>query len=111
MDQRKRLPLLVLLCAAYCFACEDDAARYGSNGRADTPTRTAKKEKDKKRDKDEARGESPRGEFKIGRLDSRAIPESSGVVASRKHPGVFWTHSDSGNGPAIFAVSRDGTLL
>lgn len=47
----------------------------------------------------------------IGRIDSPLIPESSGIVASRKYPGVFWTHNDSGNDAAIFAVTREGKLI
>lgn len=45
------------------------------------------------------------------RIKSAAINESSGLVASRRHPGVFWTHNDSGNLPAIFAIRADGTVL
>ena len=49
--------------------------------------------------------------FKLGRIDHKAISESSGIVASRKHPGVFWTHNDSGNAPELFAVEKSGKLL
>ncbi|OIJ69850.1 hypothetical protein [Streptomyces mangrovisoli] len=35
--------------------------------------------------------------------DSR-IAESSGLAASRQHPGIYWTHNDSGDGPYIYAV-------
>ncbi|MFF4502894.1 WD40 repeat domain-containing protein [Streptomyces sp. NPDC001401] len=35
--------------------------------------------------------------------DSR-ITESSGLAASRLHPGVYWTHNDSDDGPYIYAV-------
>ncbi|HEX5727528.1 MAG TPA: hypothetical protein VFX98_18795 [Longimicrobiaceae bacterium] len=37
------------------------------------------------------------------------IHESSGVAASRAHPGVFWTHNDSGD-PVLFAVDASGRL-
>jgi hypothetical protein len=47
----------------------------------------------------------------LGRLEHPPIREVSGIVASRRHPGVFWVHNDSGNPPALFAVRRDGTLL
>lgn len=47
----------------------------------------------------------------IGRLAHPALREASGIVASRKHPGVFWVHNDSGNPPRLFAVGRDGSLL
>lgn len=49
---------------------------------------------------------------------SRAVPrlpgvvsEASGMVASRRHAGVFWTHNDSGDEGRFFAVRADGTLL
>jgi hypothetical protein len=42
---------------------------------------------------------------------NRAIHESSGIVRSRRHPGVFWTHNDSGGTPELFAVDRAGRLL
>ncbi len=32
------------------------------------------------------------------------ITESSGLVASRLHPGVYWTHNDSGDGPYVYAI-------
>ncbi len=47
----------------------------------------------------------------IGRLDHPAIAEASGIVASRRFPGIFWVHNDSGNPPALFAVRRDGSLV
>jgi hypothetical protein len=47
----------------------------------------------------------------LGRLEHPPIREASGIVASRRHPGVFWVHNDSGNPPVLFAVRRDGTLL
>lgn len=32
------------------------------------------------------------------------ITESSGLAASRLHPGVYWTHNDSDDGPYVYAV-------
>jgi len=49
--------------------------------------------------------------FEVGFIDDPAIPESSGIVASRKYPGVYWTHNDSGNPPAIHAIDRSGKTL
>jgi hypothetical protein len=49
--------------------------------------------------------------FRIGRIGAEAIRENSGIVASRKHVGVFWTINDSGNPPALFAITRDGKLI
>lgn len=47
----------------------------------------------------------------VGRLQDAAIAESSGIVASRRNPGVFWTHNDSGNAAAVYAVDRAGRLI
>lgn len=47
----------------------------------------------------------------IGRLAHPAIREASGIVQSRRFPGIFWAHNDSGNPPALFAVTRDGKLV
>ncbi|HYO82086.1 MAG TPA: hypothetical protein VES20_11835 [Bryobacteraceae bacterium] len=38
------------------------------------------------------------------------LTESSGLVASRRHPGVFWTHNDSGARPELFAIDAGGKL-
>lgn len=46
----------------------------------------------------------------IGKLP-RVVDESSGIVASAKHPGVFWTHNDSGDVARIFPITREGKLL
>lgn len=48
---------------------------------------------------------------RVGRLDDPAIVEASGIVRSRKHPGIFWVHNDSGNPAVLFAVRRDGSLV
>jgi hypothetical protein len=47
----------------------------------------------------------------VGRFDPHAIPEASGIVKSRRHPGIFWVHNDSGNLPTLFAIRRDGTII
>ncbi len=48
---------------------------------------------------------------RAGRLDEPAIREASGIVRSRRHPGIFWVHNDSGNPAVLFAVKLDGTLV
>ncbi|MGH8247534.1 MAG: hypothetical protein ACREUU_14005, partial [Gammaproteobacteria bacterium] len=53
------------------------------------------------------------GVRQVGRLSDRRITESSGVVASRTHTNLFWTHNDGG-GPAkqlLFAIHRAGDTL
>ena len=47
----------------------------------------------------------------MGRLDVRLVPEASGIVKSRRHPGVFWVHNDSGNPPSLFAIRADGRIV
>lgn len=46
------------------------------------------------------------GTFRDGHID-----ESSGVAASRQHPGVLWTHNDSGDGPLVYATDTTGAAL
>jgi hypothetical protein len=38
------------------------------------------------------------------RISDPRITESSGLVASRLHPGVYWTHNDSGDGPYVYGI-------
>ena len=42
------------------------------------------------------------------RLADPRIVESSGLALSRRHPGVVWTHNDSGDQARLFAVGPDG---
>lgn len=45
-------------------------------------------------------------------IEDPRITESSGLAASRLHPGVYWTHNDSDDGPYVFAVdSRTGKTV
>ncbi len=39
------------------------------------------------------------------------MTEASGVVESRQHEGVLWTHNDAGHGPVLYALAADGTAL
>ena len=39
------------------------------------------------------------------------INEASGLVLSRKNPGVLWVHNDSGDGPRLFALNSRGGHL
>jgi hypothetical protein len=47
----------------------------------------------------------------LGRLEPRLVPEASGIVKSRRHPGIFWVHNDSGNPPLLFAINTDGRII
>jgi len=45
-------------------------------------------------------------------LEDPRITESSGLAASRAHPGVYWTHNDSDDGAFLYAVdSRSGRTV
>ncbi|MEV0007501.1 WD40 repeat domain-containing protein [Streptomyces sp. NPDC051840] len=45
-------------------------------------------------------------------IEDPRITESSGLAASRIHPGVYWTHNDSEDGPYVYAVdSRTGKTV
>lgn len=48
---------------------------------------------------------------RTGILRSPPITESSGVAVSRRHPGVLWTHNDSGDGPMLYATNLVGDDL
>ncbi|WP_069815962.1 hypothetical protein [Streptomyces sp. TP-A0874] len=37
-------------------------------------------------------------------IEDPRITESSGLAASRRHPGIYWTHNDSDDGPYVYAV-------
>ncbi len=47
----------------------------------------------------------------IGRIKSKEIKESSGLVNSRCNPEILWTHNDSGNDNHIYALNKKGEKL
>lgn len=44
----------------------------------------------------------------LGRVDDPAVAESSGLAASRRNPGLLWTHNDSGDEPRIYCLTAEG---
>jgi hypothetical protein len=48
---------------------------------------------------------------RLGTFTEPALREVSGIVQSRRYPGIFWVHNDSGGAPEIFAVKRTGELI
>lgn len=49
---------------------------------------------------------------RVGFLTHPNLTESSGVVASRRFPGVLWTHNDGGGKQAaLYAINRAGQTL
>ncbi len=53
---------------------------------------------------------SYRQTFALGQVENSELDEASGLVASRRHPEVLWTHND-GSGAGLFALGIDGTDL
>ncbi|HET7901385.1 MAG TPA: hypothetical protein VFL59_09370, partial [Candidatus Nanopelagicales bacterium] len=47
------------------------------------------------------------GPHVLCRFSDPRLVEISGITWSRRHPGVYWVHNDSGGGPYLYAV--DGT--
>jgi hypothetical protein len=47
----------------------------------------------------------------IARVEVPGLKESSGVAASLNHPGVFWSHNDSGDRARLYAFDRSGQSL
>jgi hypothetical protein len=44
-------------------------------------------------------------------LAAKRLDESSGVIESRRHPGVFWTHNDSGDAAWLYTTDSTGADL
>ena len=49
--------------------------------------------------------------WQVSEIQDRKIGESSGLARSRRHPGVFWTHNDSGDSARFFAIDASGNVL
>lgn len=47
----------------------------------------------------------------VGTVQTTLIAEASGIVASRKYPGVLWVHNDSGGSARVYAINPEGKLL
>jgi hypothetical protein len=48
---------------------------------------------------------------RTGTIHASQATELSGLVASRRRPGVLWTHNDSGDVPRVLAVRASGRLV
>ncbi|WP_405458921.1 WD40 repeat domain-containing protein [Streptomyces sp. NBC_00101] len=59
-----------------------------------------------------ARADDGDGADRSFTIEDPRITESSGLAASHLHPGVYWTHNDSEDGPYLYAVdSRTGRTV
>lgn len=46
----------------------------------------------------------------IGKIDTSAMPEASGLAASKLHPGRLYHVNDKGNAPAIYVTDKAGKI-
>ena len=97
---RSLLALLPLLGLILFLTCAAAGCKSSSKTRAS-------EEAAKKKAKESAGEDSSSGNV-IARLEDDSIDESSGIAASRRNPGIFWTHNDSGDDPLLFAIDREG---
>jgi hypothetical protein len=44
----------------------------------------------------------------LGTITDPGISESSGLAASRRNPGLLWTHNDSGDEPLVYCIDLKG---
>lgn len=49
------------------------------------------------------------GPHALGKLDNKEINEASGLVSSKIHPFLLYTHNDSGGAPVIFMIDTLGS--
>lgn len=47
----------------------------------------------------------------LANLADKRVTESSGLAASRKTPGLLWTHNDGGDGPYLYATDAKGRQI
>jgi len=47
----------------------------------------------------------------LGQVENPALDEASGLVTSRRHTGVIWSHNDGAEMPGLFAIAADGRDL
>jgi hypothetical protein len=75
--------------------------------------RAAREQRKAKREKESALAAVPYDgpAERVGRIEHAPVRESSGIAASRRHPGVFWTHNDKGNAARLYAIDGGGKLL
>jgi len=94
--------LTIILCVFSFLACQ--RIPLPTNAEAAKPPANTRGEQKPPPRQSEAYG-PPRT---LATLQDPAINESSGIVASRTTPGLYWTHNDSGDGPYIYAFDEHG---
>lgn len=51
------------------------------------------------------------GPIELGRLDDPSLDELSGMAASRRHPGLYYAHNDSGDGARIYVLDETAAVV
>lgn len=51
------------------------------------------------------------GPQQVGAITTPLVTEASGIAPSRRAPGIFWVHNDSGGVPVLYAIDGTGRLL
>ncbi len=46
----------------------------------------------------------------IAEVRDARLTEASGIIASRRHPGMFYVHNDSGDSPRVFLINSNGAV-
>jgi Ni/Co efflux regulator RcnB len=91
--------LSLVLAAALAASC---AATHGGNQKSSEDASRRQREAGMKAEA------APPARVRAAQLEERAVRESSGVVASRRSPGLYWTHNDSGDRPFVYAFDAEG---
>jgi hypothetical protein len=99
---RTRIVILEIICL--CVLVSSGCERVGSTPQGQRSAETNSTNSTVAPRKSDAYGPPVR----LAVLEDRAINESSGIVASRLNPDLFWTHNDSGDGPVLYALDRKG---
>lgn len=94
MRTRLIISVILCLCALALTGCD----RIGFSSKGENSTSSSSSEKSR------AYGQP----VVLAELEDSAIIESSGIVASRRNPGIFWTHNDSGDAPILYAFDLKG---
>lgn len=107
-----RLTLQLALIVVYCtpFACNGEESADAS-GAVDLAARDATAPDHAPWDRRRPDLIAPCPQYaqpvKVSGVDHGDIVEASGIVASRRNPGVMWTHNDSGDSARLFAFDID----
>ena len=90
-----------------------EAKKREKNSQRKEARRAAREQRKAKRAKESALAAIPYDgpAERVGRIEHAPVRESSGIAASRRHAGVFWTHNDKGNAARLYAIDGSGKLL